>query len=137
MIRSSATQYSIPLGVLVTREDDAWLANRWRAVGVFLDPPGTPSARSTRGAPYHAATMPLHLDCRKSMEYKVNLANGEPSIYVVMAEDARRPTGPQVQIRLVSASPFEVQPYRDDHGTVDRVPMPPQLIELVRSLLDH
>lgn len=72
------------------------------------------------------------------MDYKVNLANGEPSVYVVLAESTRRVAAPRVDVRLVSASPFEVQPYRDaGHEMVDRVPMPPRLVALVRALIDE
>jgi hypothetical protein len=129
---------SVPLGVLVARDEasPAWMIDRWRAIGVLLDPPAieTSPLSFQHAKPVHAATLPLVLDCRKAMDYSVNLANGVPSVYVVLRDRARRDNWPEV--RLISASPFEVQPYLGNGiETVDRVPMPSRLVDLVRQII--
>lgn len=133
---------TIPLGVIVVRDEpgESWPSDRWRAQSVFLDQAGSvPSVfRSRRNGTLHVARVPLLIDCRRSTEYRCNLANGVPSIYVVLRDEPRMPH-PQrqgVEVRLVSVSPFEVQPYRDN-GTliVDRVPMPSALVDLVQQAI--
>lgn len=139
----SAQMVSIPLGVVVARTNvqDGWSMDRWRAVSVLLDPPQFDGWREMPSKPgltqCHAGNLLLRIDRCRSVEYRINLTNGEPSVYVVLRDATPRGAAVPVEVRLVSASPFEVQPYRDSGiEMVDRVAMPPRLVNLVRSMLD-
>ncbi len=133
---------TIEVGVVVAREkiDHPWQDYRWRAVSVFLDAPAKADWRELRRGPgfihYHAATLPLVLHRKETTGYRVNLANGVPSIYVVLRED---PTASDpVQVHLVSASPFEVQAYGESGmETVERVAMPERLVAVVQAFVDE
>lgn len=135
---------SIPLGVVVAREriDHPWQDYRWRPVSVFLDAPPVEGWRELRrGAGfvhYHAATLLLDLHRKETTSYQVNLANGLPSVYVVLREREGESETP-MEVHLVTASPFEAQAY-DGSGfeIVERVEMPDRLVALVeRFIAEH
>lgn len=133
---------TIPIGVVVAREtiDHAWQDVRWRPVSVFTEaPPQTgPWRELLRGdglTHYHAATLLLELHRTETMSYQINLANGEPSVYVVM-RDAEEQDDPPVEPYIVTASPFEAQAHGESgFEFVERVVMPDQLIEIVESFI--
>jgi hypothetical protein len=133
---------SIPLGVIVSRETVGapWQMYRWRPIGVLMDAPPAPVWREIHREKgiihYHAATVALRLDAAEAMAYRVNLANGVPCVYVVMGEDGGLSKLRRSAVRHVTASPFEVQAI-GAHGaeTVERVPMPAPLIELVKTMI--
>ena len=85
-----------------------------------------------------AATLPLELDYRQVTAYRVNLANGVPSVYVGIQQHPAGGTEMPILVRSVSASPFEAQGYRSGYQMVERVPMPAQLVARVESFIaDH
>lgn len=135
---------TIPVGIVVAREkiDHPWQDFRWRPVSVFLDAPPVDHWRELRrGAGfvhYHAATLPLELHRKETTSYQVNLANGLPSVYVVLSEGGDGDHEP-MRVRLVTASPFEAQAY-DGSGfeIVERVEMPERLVAIVKCFIeDH
>lgn len=135
-------EITIPLGVVVAREkiDHPWQEYRWRAVSVFLDAPEKANWRTLTSevgvSQYHAATLPLVLHRKESMSYRVNLANGEPSIYVVLREDSEHGSERPVSVHSVTASPFEAQAHSDmAFDMVDRVAMPERLLALVEAFI--
>lgn len=133
---------TIPIGVVVAREEinHAWQNVRWRPVSVFMEaPPHTgPWSELLRGDGYvhfHAATLLLELRRTEVMSYQINLANGEPSVYVVMREAEDQET-PPVEPYIVTASPFEAQVHGDSvFEFVERVSMPDELIEEVETFI--
>lgn len=137
-------EITVPLGVVVAREriDHPWQEYRWRAVSVFLDAPEKADwrelVREAGMTQYHAATVPLVLHRRETMSYHVNLANGEPSIYVVLREESDPQFGRPVSVHAVTASPFEAQVHSDmAFDAVDRVGMPERLVSLVAAFVDE
>lgn len=137
-------EITVPLGVVVAREkiDRPWQEYRWRAVGIFLDAPKKADwrefTRKNAISQFHAATVPLVLQRRESMSYCVNLANGEPSIYVVLREE-NDPAAPRpVSVHAVTASPFEAQVHSDmAFATVDRLAMPKRLLTMVEAFVEE
>jgi len=135
-------EQAVPLGVVIAREkiDHPWQEYRWRAVSVFLDAPETANWRMLLNEPamtqYHAATLPLVLHRRESMAYRVNLANGEPSIYVVLREESDPESDFPVGVHGITASPFEAQTHGEfAFDSVDRVAMPERLVDIVQSFV--
>lgn len=133
----------IPLGVVVAREriSHPWQSHRWRPISVFLDAPHVDSWRELRRDKnttlYHAATLNLELHRKETTAYRVNLANGEPSVYVVLRDDPESDSHWPIEVHLVTASPFEAQSHGDvglDH--VEPVAMPERLVEAVRQFID-
>ncbi|MGH1419682.1 MAG: DUF3305 domain-containing protein [Hyphomicrobiaceae bacterium] len=135
---------TIPVGIVVAREDvdQVWQVARWRALSVFMDAPpqSGPWREVLRGdgyVHYHAATLLLELRRSEVTSYQINLANGEPSVYIVMheAEDGDQGGSPVVP-HLVTASPFEAQAHGESgFERVDRVAMPDELIALVEAFI--
>jgi len=133
----------IPVGVVIAREriSHPWQEYRWRPVSVFLDAPPVDEWRELRRTPdqvlYHAATLQLELHRKETTAYRVNLANGEPSVYVVTREDPESSSNRPVDVHLVTASPFEAQ----SHGTlgydaVEAVTMPERLVAIVEGFIE-
>ena len=110
-----ASALVIPVGVAVAREkiSHPWQSHRWRVVNVFLNAPRinswTELRRDDRSVVYHAATLNLELHRKETTAYRVNLANGDPTIYVVLREDPESDGDWPVDVHLVTASPFEAQ----------------------------
>lgn len=133
---------SIPVGVIVAREkiDHPWQEYVWRPVDVFLNPPEIEHWRELRrdekSVQYHAATLPLELHRKEASAYKVNLETGAPSVYVVMRHDPGAASEWPVSVHLVTASPHDAQAYGESGlETIELVPMPGPLIELVREFV--
>jgi len=138
------TSLSIPLGIVIAREKVAhpWQDFRWRPVSVFLDASETPEWRELRRGPgfvhYHAATLHLELHRKETMAYRVNLANGSPSVYVVTREDADADNDMPIDVHLVTASPFEAQSHGDmGFDFVEGVAMPDRLVATVQAFIDE
>ena len=132
----------ISIGVVVAREHigHPWQAYRWRPVSVFLDAPQISSWRELRkdgkNILYHAATLNLELHRKETTAYQVNLANGEPSVYVVLREDPDSARDWPVDVHLVTVSPFEAQSHGDvSFDSVEGVAMPERLVEVVREFI--
>ena len=133
---------TMAIGVVVSREriNHAWQDVRWQPVSVFMDPPPQTGPwqellRSDGYIHFHAATLLLELRHTEIMSYQVNLANGEPSVYVVMRDSEERDY-PPVEPYLVTASPFEAQAHGESgFEVVERVAMPDQLIEVVEAFI--
>lgn len=133
----------IPLGVVVAREriSHPWQEYRWRPVSVFLDAPPVDEWRKLRGDPdqelYHAATLPLELHGKETTSYRVNLANGEPSIYVVTRDDPDPSGKHPIDVHHVTASPFEAQSFGTmGLDTVESVTMPDRLLAIVEDFIE-
>ncbi len=133
---------TIQIGVVVAREstEHSWEPLGWRPVSVLLNPPPRADWREVgRGKSfvhYHAVTLPLVLDQKCTMHYRVNLANGVPSLYVVVRTRPGADADVPIDVSHVSASPFEVEEYvADPTDHVERVPMPAELVAMVERFI--
>lgn len=134
---------SIPLGVVVAKEklSNPWQDHRWRPVSVFFDAPDVAQWQELGRGPgyvhYHAATLILTLHRRETMAYRVNLANGDPTLYVVLRDDAEDTANRPVDVHLITASPFEAQSHGDlGFDFVEAIPMPERLVSILRNFID-
>ncbi|MEO1207613.1 MAG: DUF3305 domain-containing protein [Pseudomonadota bacterium] len=135
-------ELSIPLGVVIAREkiSNPWQDYRWRPVSVFFDAPKRPEWTEVRNGPgfvhFHAATLVLTLHRKECMAYRVNLANGEPSVYVVLREDDEETDGRPLDVHLLTASPFEAQSHGDmGFDFVEAVKMPDRLVSIIENFV--
>lgn len=138
---------SLPIGVIVARErsSDPWQEYRWRPVRVFMNAPDSAGWKEVeRGRDivhYHAATLPLVLTDREKIAYRVNLANGVPSVYVTLRETIKSGSAIPVGVEHITASPFEIQAVGQDFEVgltdfVERVPMPDDLVHVLQAFVD-
>ncbi|SDW51492.1 Protein of unknown function [Ruegeria halocynthiae] len=138
----AASQIEMSVGVVVRKTPGVtrWVQWNWRAVAVL---PGAGPAdwqelrREGEAVEYHAATLPLTLWRDETEAYMVNLADGQPSIYLVLRDELK---GDQpLEAVLVTASPFEGQDYADTgEEIVEKIPMTEGLIAWVRDFtLQH
>ena len=120
---------SMPLGVVIRRTPAVtrWAKWTWTAVGVL---PGAPRRdwhelrREGDAVEFHAATVELELWRTETEAYLSELSTRVPSVYVVLRE-----AGPEaeheVEVLLVTASPYEAQDYADSgEEIVEQVAMP-------------
>ena len=127
---------------LVRADSHPWQSHRWRPVSVFLGAPSISEWRELRrddkSVLYHAATLNLELFRKETTAYRVNLANGEPTVYVVLREDPQSDSDWPLEVHLVTASPFEAQSHGDvGLDNVEGVPMPAQLVDLVHAFIQE
>lgn len=137
-----AASFSVPLGVVVAREkvDHPWQDYAWRPLDVFLGAPPIDEWRELRRGPgfvhYHAATLTLELWRRETAAYQANMANGTPSVYVVLREDDEDPSFEGVEVVLVTASPFEAQAYGEAGADIiEPVAMPEPLVQVLEAFI--
>jgi hypothetical protein len=139
------TAVTIPLGLVLARErvDHPWQSYRWRPVSVSLDERPVSGwyelHRTATAVHYRAATLPLRLSANEAMAYRVNLANGEPLVYVVLHDDPPESGGSPVDVALVTASPFTARAFGDQglERTVEGIAMPDELIAKVSAFIDE
>ena len=131
---------TIEVGVVVAREkiDHPWQDYRWRGERVPRRSREGRLARAASGTGLHPSRgdAPARSASQGDDRLPRQLANGVPSVYVVLRED---PTASDpVQVHLVSASPFEVQAYGESGmETVERVAMPERLVALVQAFVEE
>ena len=137
---------SIPLIVTLMRErvDQLWQGQRWAASAVSIAhgqsdlPPAQAFCRNetspVAGFARNALTLPgvLVLERAEVPAYLVNMVSGASAIYVALEE-----TDTTVILHGVSASPFALDADESSGNLiVDRVPIPREIIDIVRSFVD-
>lgn len=138
----AASQFEMPVGIIVRKTPGVtrWARWNWRAIAAL---PGAGPAdwvelrREGEAVEYHAATLPLTLWTDETEAYKVNLSDGQPSLYLVLRDELKGDH--PLNAVLVTASPFEGQDYADTgEEIVEKIPMSEGLIAWVRDFtLQH
>lgn len=133
---------SLPIGVVLTRRRirHPWQEFSWHATEAI---PGAPVAaewrllhRGETETAYLAATLSLELYPGETTDYRYNLSQREPMIYVVLRrdeDDGERPVRPF----HVTVSPVEAQDYLDGDDVVDAVPMPVAVAAWLRDYVSR
>ena len=137
---------NIPLIVSLKRErvDQLWQGQRWAASAVSIahgqsdTPPAQAFCRNetspVAGFARNSLTLPgaLVLELAEVPAYLVNIVSGASGIYVALEE-----TETTVILHGVSASPFALDPDESSSNLiVDRVPMPREIIDVIRTFVD-
>lgn len=135
---------SMPVGVVVERRtlDNPWQDHEWVPVEVV---PGAGSVgewielgRGDGWVRYLIGTAPLELHRKDTESYKVNLSNEPPQVFVLLRRDDDPDAEHEIQLFLVTASPFDAQDYLDteDDGMLG-VPMPDDVAAWVQAFVDR
>lgn len=131
----------MPLGIVVERRRGvtAWADWNWRPVSVIpgagpVEPPGRLLTEGDGWSHSHAATLMLELFRTDTEGYRLNLSQDPPRLWVVM-----RPGGDGEELVpfTVTASAHEGEGYQIGADVVETVPMPAEVIALVRDFVEQ
>lgn len=132
---------TLEVGVIVERRKakTMWADFVWQPVEVVVPPPPLEpwSVMREEGGTtrFFAGRFTMELHPRETVSYKMNLDSGEPSIYIVLREDAGAPRG--VRLELASPSPAEAEAYMEGGmATVDKVPMDEDITAWLAAYMD-
>ncbi len=121
---------SIPVGIVVRKTPGTtkWAKWHWKAIGVL---PGAGPAnwqelrREGDAVEYHAGTLPLELFRTDTEAYLTGLSTKIPSLYVVMQNIGNHDRLADIELLLVTASPYDAQDYADNgDDLVEAIAMP-------------
>ncbi len=144
---SQSSKQSLPLGVVLERRDSRhpWQDHVWKPTAVL---PGAPP-RDPRGvwsvlqqeqgrSLFHAGTLELTLYRKETEGYKLNLSQKPPLVYVVLRSGADMESDHEVVPFFVTVCPYEAEQYLvSGDETVEGVPMPLELMALVKDYVDR
>jgi hypothetical protein len=134
---------SIPVGIVVRRTPGItkWAKWNWKVVGVL---PGAGPAdwaemrRDGEAVEYHAGTLTLELFRTDTEAYLTELSTETPFLYVVMRNAGPNDELGDIELHLITASPYESQDYADSgEETVEPVPMPVSIIAWVAGFVEQ
>lgn len=130
------------VGVVVERRaaTNPWADWTWRVIAVLPGTAGTGWRRMVTGdgwTRYFAGSAVVDLHRADTEAYVHNLESREPAVYVVLS-NRENPTEDQpYDLSQVTVSPYEAQDVLDSaEELVERIPMPPVMIEWVQAFVD-
>jgi hypothetical protein len=137
----AVTEASREVGVVLRRRsiDNPWVDHMWSPVMVLHDVPATApwSVLSTEpGATvYYAGSASIDLFSSDTANYRDNLADGEPRIWVAL----RRPDGGlELELTKVTADPTEGEAmFESGCDVIGTVPMPPDIASWIAAFVDE
>lgn len=138
----SSRSVSMPVGVVVRKTPGVtkWAKWNWQAVAVL---PGAAQAdwlemrREGDAIEYHAGTRTLELYRTDTDAYLSGLSCEVPMLYVVMRNAGTNDELGDVDLLLVTASPYEAQDYMDSgEEMVEPIPMPVPMIAWIADFIE-
>lgn len=133
---------SMPVGVVVRKTPGVtkWAKWNWKAVAVL---PGATHAdwvemrREGDAVEYHAGTLTLELFRTDTEAYLAGLSCEKPVLYVVMQNAGRTDELSDIDLLLITASPYEAQDYSDSgEEVVEPVLMPLGIVAWIRDFIE-
>jgi len=135
---------TMPVGVVLERRRGStpWQDWAWRPVAVI---PGAPEVEGAwrllregdDWAHFHAATLPLELHRSDTDGYRLNLSQEPPRLWIVLRSDEGGEPGTVLPF-FVTASAHECEAYQvSGQEIVESVPMPPEVMALVRDFVEQ
>jgi hypothetical protein len=120
-----------------------WLDFLWRPISVLV---GTPSAtpwteigEEGDATTFYAGGAAIELHRTETVNYRQNLASGNPALWIVLRPRLANSTSPAFDILMVTADPLEGEALTDaGNDLVATVPMPAPLMETIdRFIVEH
>jgi uncharacterized protein DUF3305 len=97
--------------------------------------PGTPLRVEPEKTSFYAGEAVVELHRTETTNYRDNLASGAPALWVVLGPKASETS---YELLAVTADPAEGEGFTDaGKNLVDQVPMPPELVEIIRQFVAH
>jgi hypothetical protein len=127
----------MPVGVVVRKTPGVtkWAKWNWKAVAVL---PGAGPAnwhelrRDGDAVEYHAGTLELELYRTDTEAYLAGLTCNVPVLYVIMRNAGHDAELADIDLSLITASPYEAQDYADSgEELIERIPMPASVLAWV------
>lgn len=132
---------SRPVGVVVRRRaiDNPWIDHTWSPVAVLDDVPATAPwtvlSTETDAVIYYAGAANIDLFSSDTANYRDNLADGEPRIWVALR---RQDGGAELELTKVTADPTEGEAmFESGCDAIGTVPMPADVASWIAAFVDQ
>jgi hypothetical protein len=135
------TEASREVGVVVRRRsiDNPWIDHMWSAVTVLDEVPATAQWTVLSSEPdatiYYAGAASIDLFSSDTANYRDNLADGDPRIWVALR---RQDGGPELELTKVTADPTEGEAmFESGCDVIGTVPMPAEIAAWIAAFVDQ
>jgi hypothetical protein len=135
------TEWSREVGVVVRRRsiDNPWIDPMWSPVMVLEDVPETAPwtvlSNEADAAIYYAGAASIDLFSSETANYRDNLADGEPRIWVALR---RQDGGPELELTKITADPTEGEAmFESGCDVIGTVAMPPEIASWIAAFVDQ
>jgi hypothetical protein len=135
------TEASREVGVVLRRRsiDNPWIDHVWSPAMVLDEVPATApwTVLSTEADAtiYYAGSASIDLFSAETANYRDNLADGEPRIWIALR---RQDGGPELELTKVTADPTEGEAmFESGCDVIGTVPMPPEVAAWVAAFVDR
>jgi hypothetical protein len=135
------TQASREVGVVVRRRtvDNPWIDHTWSPVMLLDQVPATLpwSVLSDEGGTtlYYAGSAFIDLFSSETANYRDNLADGEPRVWVALRQQGG---GDELELTKVTADPTEGEAlFESGTEVIGTVPMPPDIAAWIAAFVDE
>jgi hypothetical protein len=134
------TEASREVGVVLRRRliDNPWIDHTWSPVTVLEDVPSTAPwtvlSQESDATLFYAGSATIELFRAETANYRDNLADGAPQIWVALR---RQGGGPELELTKVTADPAEGEAmFESGTDVIGTVPMPPDIASWIAAFVD-
>ena len=135
------TESSREVGVVLRRRsiDNPWIDHMWSPLTILDEVPATApwTVLSTEADAtiYYAGSASIDLFSSDTANYRDNLADGEPRIWVALRH---QDGGPELELTKVTADPTEGEAmFESGCDVIGTVPMPPDIASWIAAFVDQ
>ncbi|HEV7878766.1 DUF3305 domain-containing protein [Bradyrhizobium sp.] len=135
------TESSREVGVILRRRsiDNPWIDHMWSPLMVLdavpATAPWTELSRETDATIYYAGSASIDLFSSDTANYRDNLAEGEPRIWVALR---RQDGGAELELTKVTADPTEGEAmFESGCDVIGTVPMSPDIASWIAAFVDE
>src|SRR3954464_3841446 len=137
----ATTEWSREAGVVVRRRsiDNPWIDHMWSPLMLLDDVPATAPwtvlSSEADATIYYAGPASIDLFSSDTANYRDNLADGEPRIWVALR---RQDGGPEIELTKVTADPTEGEAmFESGCDVIGTVPMPAEIASWIAAFVDQ
>ena len=135
------TEASREVGVVLRRRtiENPWIDHLWSPVTILENVPATAPwtvlSQEEGATLYYAGAAFIDLFSAETTNYRDNLADGSPRIWVALR---RQDGGPELELTKVTADPTEGEAmFESGTDVIGTVPMPPEIAAWIAAFVDE
>ena len=135
------TETSRQVGVVLRRRpiDNPWIDHMWSPAMILDEVPDTAPwtvlSSDTDATIYYAGAASIELFSSETANYRDNLADGAPRIWIALR---RQDGGPELELTKVTADPTEGEAiFESGCDVIGTVPMPPEIAAWIAAFVDE
>ena len=135
------TEASREVGVVLRRRtiENPWIDHMWSSVTILENVPATAPwtvlSQEEGATLYYAGAAFIDLFSAETTNYRDNLADGSPRIWVALR---RQDGGPELELTKVTADPTEGEAmFESGTDVIGTVPMPPEIAAWIAAFVDE